>query len=273
MKQLNFVLLSTLTLLILLTSSCKKKSNPAGPDTVEAPEIPVNPTNPSGEIKLLIPQSISTDNLKIDFQYASTGNVLTEIRQSNGTREMVTYNGKLQLKEYKRYLRDDLLYRVDYILNSDGLPIKAIQYNVEAGGKLISPIGYYQLTYNDNKQIETVDWYDFKNMLINTRTFIYNTAALFIESTTNGKQPLKQSYTYDEQQGLFKQVLQLQPLSLENEAFYMLNIKSNVKNIRMENQPASDRGYEMQYNASHYPSTITETDITGKSKIYKITYR
>ena len=274
MKTLSTFRLPLLTLLILFACACKKKSGPSGPETPETPPVsPTVPTNPSAEVKPLVPLSISTDNLKIDFQYATTANVLMEIRQSNGSREMIVYNDKNQLKEYKRYLKDDLLYHVYYVLNEEGLVSKAIQYNVEAGGKLISPLGFYQVSYDEAKHIETVDWYDFKNMLIKTRDFGYNEKSVFAGSKTSGSQPYQQSYLYDEQPGVFKQVSQLQILSLEHEAFYLLNIKANLKAIKNEGQSAGNLNFEMQYNANGYPAVITQTDASGKSKVYKISYR
>jgi hypothetical protein len=274
MKKTSTSLFPFLALLFLLAFACKKKNSPAGPEGPEAvPAVPTTPVSPGGEIKALVPLSISTDNLKIDFDYATTGNYLTEIRQSNGTREMIVYNDKNQLKEFKRYLKDDLLYHVYYVLNPDGLVTKGIQYSVEAGGKLISPLGFYQVSYDEAKQIEIVDWYDFKNMLIKTRDFSYNDKSQSTGVKTSGSQPSNRTYFYDEHSGMFKLVPQLEILSLEHEAFYLLNVKANLKAIKNENQPDEDRSFEMQYNVNGYPATITQTDAAAKSKIYKIIYR
>lgn len=274
MKKPSSTLIPFLALLFLLAIACKKKNSPASPEGPEAvPAVPTKPISPGGEIKALVPSSISTENLKIDLQYAATGNYLREIRQSNGTREMILYNDKNQLKEYKRYMKDDLLYHVYYVLSPDGLVTKGIQYKVEAGGKLISPIGSYEVNYNEANQIENVDWYDFRNMLIKAKAFSYNNKLQFTGLKTSGNQVSSQRYTYDEHAGIFKQVPLLQILSLEHEAFYMLNTNANVKAIKTEDQPAVDLNYEFQYNTNNYPATITQNDATGKSKIYKITYR
>jgi hypothetical protein len=274
MKNSKTVLLPLIALLLLLAIACKKKGSPGSSEGPEVlPVTPTAPTNPGAEVKALVPLSISTNNLKIDFQYATTGNFLTEIRQSNDSREMIFYNDKNQLKEYKRYLKDELLYHVYYVLNNEGLVSKGIQYTVEAGGKLVTPIGFYQVSYNKEKQIETVDWYDFKNMLIETRDFSYNEKALFAGSKTSGTKAFNKNYLYDDRSGIFKQVPLLQILSLEHEEFYILNVKANVKSIKIEGQPAGDLNFEMQYNANGYPTTITQTDAVGKSKIYKISYQ
>lgn len=274
MKKPSSTLIPFLALLFLLAIACKKKNSPASPEGPETvPAVPTKPISPGGEIKALVPSSISTENLKIDLQYATTGNYLSEIRQSNGTREMILYNDKNRLKEYKRYLKDDLLYHVYYVLSPEGLVTKGIQYKVEAGGKLISPIGFYEVNYSEAKQIETVDWYDFRNMLIKSKAFSYNDKAQFTGLKTSGSQASSQSYTYDEHAGIFKQVPQLQILSLEHEAFYMLNTNANVKTIKTEDQPAVDLNYEFQYNINNYPATINQNDAAGKSKIYKISYR
>lgn len=273
MNKFTALLRTFMILLLLLAFACKKKSGPANIDLPETPEKPVIPTKPDTQVKQLVPLSISTDNQKIDFQYAATGDFLTELRQSNGTREMILYNDKNQLKQYKRFMKDDLLYQVYYVLDNTGLVTKGIQYKVEAAGKLISPLGYYQPSYNEKQQIESVDWYDFKDMLIKTQTFSYDKQSLFIGKKTSGNPPTNLNFSYDEHAGIFKQVPLIQILSLEHEAFYMLNNKSNVKSIINESEPDADQKFEMQYNANGYPTTITQTNVSGKSKVYKVTYR
>lgn len=274
-KIFSFLAVILLTFIFFAVACTKKGSSPdpMGPEKPVVPVVPETPKNPDGNVKLLSPQSISTDNLKVDFEYAAGQNYIKEIRQSDGTREMITYKDNKQLKDYKRFLKDNLLYQVFYVTNAEGLVTKGIQYAVEAEGKLITPIGNYQISYNEDKQIETVDWYDFKNMLVTTKDFIYNDKLLLTDEKITGLSPAKKAYNYDDHTGIFKQVPFAQIFSLENQAFYLLNGKSNVTNIKTENRAATDLSFVMQYNNEGYPSTITQTDATRKTKVFKVTYR
>lgn len=276
MKKIFSFLATILLTLMFFAVACTKKGSspdPTGPETPVVPVVPETPKNPDGSVKLLSPKSISTDNLKIDFEYAAGQNYITEIRQSDGTREMITYKENKQLKDYKRFLKDNLLYQVFYVTNANGLVTKGIQYAVEAEGKLITPIGNYQISYNENKQIETVEWYDFKNMLITTKSFVYDDRLLLTGEKITGLAPAKKTYDYDDHTGIFKQVPLIQIFSLENQAFYLLNGKSNIANIKTENRAAADLNFAMEYNNEGYPSTITQTDATRKIKVFKVTYR
>lgn len=273
-KIFKFLAIILLTLVFFTIACTKKGSSPEqeGPEKPAVPVVPETPKNPDSNVKLLSPESIRTDNLKIDFQYDGK-NSITEIRQSDGTREIITYKDNNQLGDYKRYLKDNLLYQVYYVTNAEGLVTKGIRWAVEADGKLKTLIGNYQISYNEQKQIETVDWYDFQNMLVTTKTFIYNDKLLLTEEKITGLSPAKKAYNYDDHTGIFKQVPFVQIFSLENQAFYLLNGRSNVTTIKTENEAATDLSFVMQYNKEGYPSTITQTDATRKTKVFKVTYR
>jgi len=223
---------------------------------------------------VLTPKSISTDNFKVDFQYAKDeNNWLTEIRQSDGTREMIGYSDKGIPKEYKRYLKDDLIYHVYYIVDEEGLVIKAIQYAVASGGKLLTLLGNYQIEYGTQKEIERVDWYDFRNMLTASKLYTYNTNLQVTGIRSSGATATVNSFQYDEHSGIFKHVSQAQLIAIEHQAFYMLNQKSNQKSITIENQPAKNLMYEMQYNVDGYPIKITQSDAANAQRTYNIAYR
>ncbi len=264
-----------LILILLFLLSCKKKLSPSAPEDPETP-IPVTPVAPKPTDPVsrpMIPLSLTAENLKIDLTYAANQNLLTEIRQSNGVREMITYNAQNQLKEYKRYLKDELLYHVYYVLNTDGLVTKAIQYTVSAGGKLLSPLGTYEISYNSRKEIERVDWYDFKNMLSKSKQYNYNEKLLLTSCETVIPKGGTQTYEYDNNFGIFSQISYLNLISLENEAFYFKNIRANLEHISSKTSASDSLSFVLQYNPANYPSTIKQTDASGKSSTYKIIYR
>lgn len=273
MKHFHLCLPAIFVLLFFFQSSCKKKGGSSSPENPELPVQPVSPSKPGTELRILMPQSISTDNLKIDFVYTTNENRLTEIRQSNGTREMIVYNDSDIPKEYKRFFKDELIYHVYYASDQTGLVNKAVQYTVASGGKSLTPIGNYQIRYGTQKQIESVEWYDFKNMLVLGKHSTYDNNLLLSGRKSTDVPPNTQTFKYDEHPGIFKHVPQLQLFSIEHQAFYMLNQKSNLKSISNDNNAASDVKFEMQYNVDGYPSTVTQSDVANTRKIYKIIYR
>jgi len=289
MKHFRISLPALLMIFFLFHVSCTKKGaspapdgpekptapvtppNPASPTTPTNPRTPTNPTNPTK--KVLTPQGITTDNLNVEFKYSVTGNRLTEIRQSNGTREMILYHDNGFPKEYQRLLKDELIYHVYYVTNADGLVIKAIQYAVASGGKAKTLFGNYQISYGDHLEIKTIEWYDFTNMLTSSREHKYNDDLQLISSQSAVKTSTLQSFQYDGSEGIFKHVPHAQLIAIEHPAFYMLNQKLNLQSIKHDNHATEDLRFEMQYNVDGYPSAITQINAANNQKTFKITYR
>lgn len=280
MKHFRISLPALLIVFFLFHVSCKKRGASPAPDGPEKPTTPVTPPNPASPTtptnptkKVLTPQSISTENLKVEFKYSATGNRITEIQQSNGTREMILYHDNGFPKEYQRFFKDELIYHVYYVTNSDGLVIKAIQYAVASGGKAKTLLGNYQISYGDHMEIKTIDWYDFTNMLTSSRQNTYNNDLQLISSQSTIKASTLQSFQYDGSDGIFKHVPHGQLIAIEHSAFYMLNQKSNLQSIKHDNHATDDLRFEIQHNVDGYPSAITQINAANNQKTFKITYR
>ena len=275
MRRSTLYLAFTLFLTISCSLGCKKRSATSTPENPESPSpvVPVVPKPPEPESKRMTPQSLTAENQKIDLAYDADQILLTEIRQSNGTRERIIYKDKHHPKQYQRYLKDELQYQVDYIMSTEGLITRAIQNTVSAGGKVMTPMGAYDISYNDDKQIERVDWYDHQNMLQKSKTYSYNDGKLLTSAAVVIPKGNTETYDYDDKHGIFDQVPFLNVLALENEAFFLKNVQANLKHISNNSQPSEALSFELQYNTTGYPSAIKQTNSSGKSSTYKINYK
>ncbi len=272
MKNLSIFLLALATLTFFMSAGCKKKGPPIAPE-IESPTLPTVPKSPDQESKTVVPLSLISDRIKIEFKYTANGKHISEIKHSDGTRETIDYNDKSQPKEYKRFSKDELVYKVSYAINQQDLVTKGIQFKVESGGKVLTSLGRYEIIYNDIQLISEIKWFNFKNILTASRQYSYNDKQYLTSIKTTDGTPLNLNYTYDDKLGLFKNATYTQLISIENESFYLLNNKSNVSSIENNDHAVENFKVVSQYNSDNYPSTITITDSGNQNKVYKVTYR
>lgn len=271
MLKQNPFMLRLAVLLLLITAGCKKKESATEPVKPVTPTQPVSPENPKSEVKTYIPLILQTDNEKIEFKYADDGVQLTEIKYATGTREVISYKDK-KPREYRRYLKEELIYTVDYILNAEGLVITANRYQVESGGKLLTPLGNYQISYNEHKMISAINWFDFRNNRIKNQQYSYDENQLLIGIATIDQNQVNLKYSYDSKSGLLKNTTVNQLFAIENDDFFLRNTKSNLSIVVNGSNAARDVNIISDYNTDGYPSAFNVTDASKKT-VYKITYR
>jgi len=265
------LLLSIITIMLLIVTACKKKESVVDPNTPTKPEQPVIPDVPKSDTKSYIPLLLQSDNEKIELKYAEDGLQLSEIKYSTGIREVITYKDK-KPREYRRYLKDELIYSVDYILNTDGMPIQANRFQIELNGKVLIPLGSYQISYDEQKNIKSINWFDFKNNLQSSWQYTYNESQNLTHKTYTDKLPSNAEYAYDGKSGLLKNVTSVTLFSIENDAFFLINTKSNLSSIIFPGSPEKNISLINAYNTAGYPSSFSR--IVGDNKtVYKITYR
>lgn len=257
---------------IFLAAACKKKGSGVTADP-ENPTVPTVPKTPGQELKTVVPISLTSDGTKIEFTYAASKNLISEIKQSTGSRELIQYNDSGYPKKYERFLKDELVYQVSYVTNEQGLVTKGLQHKAASGGKVLTLLGNYQISYNDNLQISEVNWYDFRGNLTTSHQYSYDDKQYLKSKTTAAGTPSSYTYTYDDKSGLVKNVAYTQLLSIENEGFYLLNNHSNISSIQNADHTSGNLRVVNQYNADNYPATITVTDLGNQNKTYKVTYR
>jgi hypothetical protein len=262
---------SLLILLFFISPACKKKENAGDNEKPVLPTQPFVPEIPKSEVKVYIPLVLQTDNEKIELKYADDGLQLTEIKYASGKREVITYNDK-KPKEYRRYDKDEMVYMIDYILNGEGLVTRGNKYQVESGGKVLTPLGNFQISYNEQRLVSAINSYDFRNNLVSNHQYNYDENHLLSSITSDDLKPVAIKYTYDGKQGLLKNVTSTQMFAIESEDFFLHNIKSNLTAVVNEGNADKNLNLSCEYNKDGYPSTFTLTK-DNKKTIYKITYR
>jgi YD repeat-containing protein len=273
MKKLKNLPLLIVLMLMVIGTSCKKKGGPGTPDPQEIPVNPTKPNSPDSEVKLYTPLSLITDKLKIEFSYLPKTNLISEIKLSDGKRETIEYDDKNFPKLYSRYLKDELLYKVFYINNEDGLVTKGIQYKVETDGKILTLLGNYQISYTEQKQISTISRYSFANKLISRLHFAYDQTVQLLETSFEETTLPRQNFSWDGKTGLLRNVPYAQIMAIENKEFYFLNSRSNVNTVKDNVDTANDLNIRYDYNADSYPISMTSTDVKKQNTSYKVTYR
>jgi hypothetical protein len=271
MKKLKNLLLLIVLMPMFTATSCKKKGGPSAPDPQEIPVNPAKPSNPESEVKLYTPLSLITDKLKVELSYLSKTNLVLEIKQSDGKREVIEYNEKNFPKGYSRYLKDELQYKVSYITAENGSVTKGIQYQVE--GKILTLLGNYQISYTEQKQISTISRYNFANKLISTEHFSYDQTLQLLETGDEQTKLPLQKYSWDGKTGLLRNVPYAQVLAIENREFYFLNSRSNLNTLKDNMNPTGDLNIRYEYNTDNYPTLMTLTDAKKQNTTYKVTYR
>jgi hypothetical protein len=258
-------------LLLIVGFACKKKEHPSDPQKPVSPNQPVVPEIPKSEIKSYLPLILQADREKIEFKYADDGLQLTEIKYATGIREVITYKDN-KPKEYRRYLKDDMIYMVDYILNAEGLPVRANQNHAESDGKVLRPTGYYEIDYNAQNNISTITSFDFRNNFISKQQYSYDEHQLLTDISSSELKPSATKYTYDGKSGLLKNVKSAQLFAIENEDILIHNTPSNITVVTNESDPIKNMKADYEYNKDSYPTIITIT-AGSKKTVYKVTYR
>jgi hypothetical protein len=258
-------------LLFTVGLACKKKEHPSDPQKPVSPNQPVVPEIPKSEIKTYLPLILQADGEKIEFKYADDGLQLTEIKYATGIREVITYKDK-QPKEYRRYLKDEMIYMVDYILNTEGMPIRENKYQAESGGKVLTPTGYDEISYNAQNNISTLLSFDVRNNFISKQQYSYDEHQLLTDISSNELKPSVTKFTYDGKAGLLKNVKSAQLFALENEDIFLRNLTSNITVVTNEGDASRNMKLAYEYNKDGYPTSLTIT-AGSKKTVYKVTYR
>ena len=248
-------------LLILVLSACKKHQPTPEPPPGEGGK-PESPTP-------LQPQQIGQAQLEIKLTYSKAGGLLLSFEQSDGLTEKFIYTNQQQLTTYQRYQKDELIYFVDYYFDGNEKMIHAAQHAVKLNGKVTTPIGYYDIQLNADRKISDVKWYGLNNELL--KTFVYNYGESGMLNTIVSTNPeIKQiTYTYDNKNGLFKNVAVAQFLALENNLFML---HCTAANILKQTGSGLSASTSYTYDTGGFPLTINTKDEKGTQTAWKVTY-
>jgi hypothetical protein len=257
-------------LFFTLSVACKKKDNPA---PVIVKQVPADTVKiPPVQEKSLVPIKLESDKGIITLKYLEQTGNLTDIENSDGTRESYAYNTDNQLKRYDRYSKGEKVYTVDYLRDKQGNVIQGNQYMVEYNGARVTPTGTYKIEYIENK-ISKVTWYDNNNQVISESLRTYTASGKIEKITTKGQHAGVYTYSFDDKNGWCKQVNFNQILSIESLNNLFLSSNGNMLKFNEEAVSASELSYVYTYNSDNYPTSWVQSDVKGVKTTYKITNR
>jgi hypothetical protein len=250
--------------------SCKKN--------IKAPETPpvviVDPviTPPKPALKNYIPISFQYEKLIISLSYLEKSALLSEIKYTDGRSTRFKYNATKQLINYERFVNDKLTYSVDLSRNTEGLVIRANQFNVAP--PRYTPIGYYTLSYNSTGQIIIIKFFDTGNKLKSEQNMEYFPSLDLSKKTTSVPKSTDQviSYQYDQKTGIYKHVLNLQLLEIEASDHFFVSGTNNYSSISNSTASAQNQSISYTYNENDYPAKYVITEGPEK-RTYSVNYK
>ena len=280
----------------VMTTGCSKSEPPLVPDT-PAVVTPVSPTPPAptppttppvippinppvippvtpptippvSQVKLL-PVKIESTHQTIIIKYKENTALITSIEDSKaGKKHFIGYNADNTLFGYELYENNERTYFINYWDDSN-LRINYVTQFKDSGK--ITPLGRYTLEYNTLSQITAINYYSAQKELLHTKTLSYDAAANVNSILTTKVIQERTTFTFDQQNGIFKHVDNALLISLEITDKFFNSIQHNVLTITgVSGTPTYIYAYE--YNADAYPDQVTLQE-SNVNTIFKITYK
>jgi hypothetical protein len=265
-------LIQIITFSCICNFACTKKNSPA-PTPTPSPtkEVPVVPT-PVAE-KSHIPVKLEAENTMITLKYKGNTMNISEIENSDGTKELYMYNDKDQLKEYDRYEKTERMYVVYYLRDQDGYVTKGNQNKVESNGTVLTPIGSYRIEYTADRKISKVSWYDNSNKLLSEAIRTYSDDGTSLKITTTGQNAGVVDYLFDGKKAWCSRMNYNQVLSIESLPGLLLSNTGNISKSVGSSADIQSKTYTYTYDPENYPTSWIEADAKGSKRTIKVTYR
>jgi hypothetical protein len=272
MQSKSAYLFQIFTFLCMFNLACTKKNTPSPtPPPGPIKDVPVVP--PPVAEKSHFPAKLESESLIITFKYLTNSGNVTDIESSDGTKEMYMYNDKDQPTKYDRYEKKERKYTVSYILDQDGLVIRANQFKVESNGAVLTPAGYYRIEYDTEKRIIKVSWYDNTKQLFSEETRTYSDDRASLKISTTGLNAGVVDYTFDSKKAWCSSINYNQVLSIESLPGLLLSNTGNAVKVAGRSTEGQTKTFTYTYDADSFPTSWVETDPKGSKKTFKLTYR
>ena len=272
MSHKTAYLLRIFIICCMFNAACTKKNSPApAPTPSPIKDVPVVPS--PGTEKSHTPVRLESGNTIITIKYQGDNGNVTEIENSDGTKELYLYNENKQLKEYDRYDKTDRTYVVYYLRDQDGFVIKGNQNKVESKGTVLIPMGSYKIEYTAERKISKVSWFDNKNILLSEAKRTYSEDGANLNITTTGQNAEVVDYTFDGKKAWCRGINNSQVLSIESLTSLLLSNTGNISKSASDTKDMQVTTYAYTYDAENYPTSWIETDPKGSKKTIKLTYK
>ncbi len=243
--KLQKILLSILVVTIL---SCSTESN----DSSENPDSTDNTL-----IKKIIYNAGTDDEYSETYSY--DGNKLISVDEGDGDKTIYTYENDLLIKE-EHFLGGEVAAYTDIEYNSEEKVIKLTEFWLEGSG-INGRIYEHKITYNNETITDVlhVKDSDTEFELWDTTTFYHENENISRIADDNGYELI---FTYDDKNGIFKNIHQIEVLNLLSNSEFGAGIYSNTTNLTSFTEKDSNypngggtETYIYTYNNMGYPET------------------
>jgi hypothetical protein len=272
MPKSSVVFTAALFVISSLFTACGKKESPVPTPGKDKPEVVVV-VPPPVATKTLLPVKLESSQSIINLTYLKDTGFLREIETSEGVKEIYSYTEKNELKQYDRYKGTNKEYTVYYLRDQNGTVIQGNQNNVDGDGKVLTPAGSYKISYNSDNHISAVSWLDNSKRSVATSERFYSSSGNVVKLLISGTGEQSSSFTFDDKNGIFKDVKFREILSIESLQHLLFATSGNLLSESDEKASANNVVYSYVYGADNYASSMTATDSKGSKKVYKVTYR
>lgn len=261
LKYTHFLLLSILVIFF----SCKKTKSLKKDDT--PPPRPAETTN-------YIPVKFETGNYSLVLKYKDKTSLLSEITDQRGNKTVITYTEEQLPFKLEQYKNDKLFYIVYYEQPDKKVTskVKIFDFNAATGG--FTPLSSYTLMHNEQQKINKLEYYNTRNKLTDTYTFLYSASGNLQEMNAMphpGPATIT-TYTFDQGKGISRYIQHNELLVFESDEWFFLCSGNNILSILNQKTPQENISFKYKYNENGYPSTAIITT-NGNTETIKITYK
>jgi hypothetical protein len=265
MKVRSKILLLSLGLGLSILLACKKNETINEPE----PEGPIVVIPPDSEVpeRKLIPTQLKSGQTTITFSYNGDHKLLA-INYDQKTSTEISYSAQGKLNGIIYYKNDEMTGVTQLSFNKDGLCVQADHILINDDAYV--PTGYYKLGYNNAQQVVSISYFNEFNKPVNQQQRNYSATGNLDYDTWN-LPDFNIKYSYDDKNGIFKNVNMALILALEKENPLFDCILNNKLQSTNSLYPDNNQLFSYTYNKDKYPETITST-LNGKVSTTKVTY-
>lgn len=260
LKYMHFLMFSVLVIL----ASCKKTKNV---------KINESPPPPPVETHTYVPVKFETPGYRLVLKYKDKSSLLSEIADANGNKTVITYTQEQHPFKLERYKNDKLFYIVYYEQPDKKLTSKAkiFDFNAATGG--FTPLSSYTLMRNEQQKISKLEYYNTRNKLTDTYTFLYSASGNLQEmnATPHPGHATITTFTFDQGKGISSYIQHNELLAFESDEWFFFCSGNNILNIQHQKTPQDDINFKYDYNENGYPSNVIITS-NGNAQTFQITY-
>jgi hypothetical protein len=260
------VYLKILTVLLwagcCILMGCKKAGPQAQKSDGSQPPVTTQPGNQ------LIPEQMGTGKSKMTYTYTADYS-LCKIGYGDGTSTVLEFTADGKPSLLTHYEGSEPVYLTQYKLGSEGRILSGLSY--EIADNIYVKQKSFRILYQSDTQISTINYYNERDLLIESENRLYAENGNLIKKQ-DSKGTETENYTYDDKNGLFKNVKYVWLFAIEEQNKLFQSAMNNISSCSYPSSATKNQKITYTYNRDNYPENITSQ--VGTDKItYKVTYK